>query len=288
MRGLGWFIRQPTALTDVRPKRAVVVQPCDALGNGPVWGVMRFLPVVVSSVHLTRVGPSTGSRQAVIVPDGCVDLLWTPGFEPWVAGPDTRPAPVTLPVETELVRVQLRTGWAGAALGVPIDQLIDQRVSLWECWRSDRTARDLRSQLDHESNPSAGATAIVQALAGRDMAGVRPAAAAVIDALGVGIRTAHLDEELRTRTVRRSFIAAVGYPPKTYELIQRFQRFMRHRDSCVPLAQLAVALGYSDQKHFSRDVRRFSGRTPAALLNEFSAVSVSFNTLVASWTRPTS
>jgi len=31
-----------------------------------------------------------------VVPDGAIDVMWAPGRRPWLAGPDTRPHPVSL------------------------------------------------------------------------------------------------------------------------------------------------------------------------------------------------
>jgi AraC-like DNA-binding protein len=53
-----------------------------------------------------------------------------------------------------------------------------------------------------------------------------------------------------------------------YQQVVRLQRFVQSADAGVPLAAAAAAAGYADQSHLTRDVRRFSGLTPAPLMQE--------------------
>ena len=70
------------------------------------------------------------------------------------------------------------------------------------------------------------------------------------------------------RHLRRIVVAEVGLPPKVYQQVVRLQRFVRAADAGVPLASAAAVAGYPDQPHLTRDVRRFSGLTPAPLIRE--------------------
>ena len=69
----------------------------------------------------------------------------------------------------------------------------------------------------------------------------------------------------------RLFRDQVGLPPKQVARIARFQRVVRavRRGSRVPWGDLAHQLGFSDQAHLSREVKRHTGLTPTA----FEAVS---------------
>jgi transcriptional regulator GlxA family with amidase domain len=60
------------------------------------------------------------------------------------------------------------------------------------------------------------------------------------------------------------FRRAVGITPKHYYRIKRFTAALRHLASAKPenLADLAVAVGYSDQSHLSREFREFAGIPP--------------------------
>lgn len=83
---------------------------------------------------------------------------------------------------------------------------------------------------------------------------------------------------LGRKQFERSFRSQVGVNPKEYARIVRFQRalaLMRSGES--GLGQIAFASGYSDQSHFIREFRKFSGRTPTALLKTTSVNSDLFS-----------
>ncbi|WP_439578253.1 helix-turn-helix domain-containing protein, partial [Elioraea sp.] len=60
-----------------------------------------------------------------------------------------------------------------------------------------------------------------------------------------------------------------GLPPRTLGRLIRFERAMARleRGEVTSLADLAAASGYADQAHLSREVRRFAGDSPRALLS---------------------
>ncbi len=69
------------------------------------------------------------------------------------------------------------------------------------------------------------------------------------------------------RRLRRRFVQAVGYGPATYLRVARLQRAIALAPHAPNLAALAVAAGYSDQAHLSRDCRALTGLTPRAYLH---------------------
>jgi transcriptional regulator GlxA family with amidase domain len=72
---------------------------------------------------------------------------------------------------------------------------------------------------------------------------------------------------LSGRTLQRRFAAAVGYPPKTFQRVARLQRLLAiARRSSAPLCDLAMATGFADQAHMTREVVALTGRTPGHLL----------------------
>ena len=86
------------------------------------------------------------------------------------------------------------------------------------------------------------------------------------------VRDLVADLGVSERTIRRRCNALFGYGPKTFARILRFQRFIAgaQRAGRLPLSALASVSGYADQAHLSREVRRLSGLTPAAILAQFA------------------
>jgi transcriptional regulator GlxA family with amidase domain len=77
----------------------------------------------------------------------------------------------------------------------------------------------------------------------------------------------HLDWS--KRRLHRRFTAALGYGPKTFQRVLRLQRTLAlagHSQGREPLAALALAAGYADQAHMSREVRALAGQSPRHLL----------------------
>jgi AraC-like DNA-binding protein len=70
------------------------------------------------------------------------------------------------------------------------------------------------------------------------------------------------------RQLHRRFFAALGYGPKLFQSVLRFQRFLYWiaRDS-HSLAHVAASVGYADQSHMTREVGRFTGDRPTAFLH---------------------
>lgn len=77
---------------------------------------------------------------------------------------------------------------------------------------------------------------------------------------------------LGKKQFEREFGSLVGINPKEYARIVRFQKALslmqNHSCKNVNLAQIAYASGYSDQSHFCREFRKFSGHSPAVLLKD--------------------
>ena len=86
------------------------------------------------------------------------------------------------------------------------------------------------------------------------------------------------------RQLHRRFCAAVGYGPKLFQSVLRFQRLL-HLAGRFPaglgLARLAAEAEYADQSHMTRDVRRFSGMPPSALLG-FAPCTLGMSELLGS------
>lgn len=200
-----------------------------------------------------------------VLPDGCMDLLWIDGRLS-VAGPDTRAYRPEPGFADRIAGIRFYPGTAPTFLGVPAHELRDARVDLADLWSPADLciASDL---IARASSPALGLEAIARWRAGRADA-IDPVVRFLVAALGSGSSVAAVAEELATgpRRLHRISLAAFGYGPKTLGRVLRLQRALALARGGMGLADVAVASGYADQAHLTRDVREFSGMSPMKLL----------------------
>jgi len=208
-----------------------------------------------ASAVLWHVPAAPESRRTRVLPDGCIDLLFTCG-ELVVAGPD-RTAHV-VDDDAGYLGLRFAPGTAPALLGVPAQELCDQRVPLSSLWPRVRAER----LTDEVITDPAGALARLAGQAAPDSLAVHVAGlldagwsiAATADAVGLSARQLH----------RRS-LPAFGYGPKTLARVLRLQRAVRLVQHGRPPAEVAARTGYVDQPHLSREVRALTGAGLSAL-----------------------
>jgi AraC-like DNA-binding protein len=220
-------------------------------------------------------GAAHGNPHGVL-PDGCVDIVWAPGSQPWIAGPDTSARPSALPTDTALAGIRFLPGVAAQILGAPVSELTDRSVPLSDLWPRD-AARSLKEQLDGARSVAQIIAALEQAILRRDWPPPDPAVRLTVleiqgrIALGMNCcGRASWNLPISGRQLRRRFVTAVGYGPKRFERIMRFQRFLRLADTVgrgLGLATLAAEAGYADQAHLSRECTSLAGCTPRRLMS---------------------
>ncbi|MFI6031048.1 AraC family transcriptional regulator [Amycolatopsis magusensis] len=225
-------------------------------------GVYRELPAsaplrsVVRCRWLSVSGQDEHEHGKRIVPDGCLDLI-AGGGRVFVAGPDTAAWRSETPAGTRLHGIRFRPGHAPRVLGVPADELRDQRIDLADLWGArgraftERVLNSPADLIDVVREPAAPDPVLDVVLARLDR-GV-PRVSAALTGLDLG-----------ARQFRRRFGAAVGYGPATYLRVARLQRAIALAEEVPDLATLAVGAGYADQAHLSRDCRELTGATPSA------------------------
>jgi hypothetical protein len=218
-------------------------------------------------------GAAQGKPEGVL-PDGCVDIVWAPGSQPWIAGPDTAARPSALPSGTALAGIRFLSGVAAQILGTPVSQLTDRSVPLSDLWPRE-AARSLQEELDGARGDAQIVAAFEQATLRRDWPPPDPAVRLTVleiqrrVALGTNCCGRSWNLPISGRQLRRRFVAAVGYGPKRFERIMRFQRFLRLADTLgrgQGLATLAAEAGYADQAHLSRECASLAGSSPRILL----------------------
>ena len=220
----------------------------------------RLAGAVVWSRVLSGAGPAVGP----VLPDGCMDLLWTEG-RLLVAGPDTR-AYVPGGVPGGWAGVRFYPGTAPAFLGVPAHELRDQRVDLADLWPASEVRR-LTARIDAAGDPG---SALEEVALGRAAAAQPPdpLLREVVAALNAGRPVGAVADELglSARQLHRRSLAAFGYGPKTLYRVLRLQRAIGLARGGVPFAETAVRAGFADQAHLARDVRELAGMPLRELL----------------------
>ena len=207
-----------------------------------------------------------------VLPDGCVDVLLM-NENPIVIGPWTRPFIANLAPGTNILGARICPGLASSLLGIPASELLNRSVPLVDLWGNTRTSEfgKIVDQRTVQARMSA-----MEALLLMRGATARPVDTAVCAAIEWIARHPHGRIEQLTqwlgvshRQIQRRFTIAVGYGPKLFQSVLRFQRLLHlASDEGVQgnLARFAVDADYADQAHMSREVKRFSGKQPRALL----------------------
>lgn len=206
-----------------------------------------------------------GAAPTRVLPDGCVDLLWTSRGGLLVAGPDRTAHLSGGGPARRWVGLRLPPGVGPAVLGVPAVELRDRRVPLADLW-GDRDVDRLAERA--EAAPAAVLTEIavarLRAAGGQDPLGVRVAAAL---AAGATVAAAAAEVGLDPRALHRRSRHLFGYGPKTLARILRMGRALALARAGTPLAEVAARCGYADQAHLTRDVRDLAGVPPTVLLS---------------------
>jgi AraC-like DNA-binding protein len=207
-----------------------------------------------------------------VLPDCCVDILLL-NDAPIVVGPWTESYVAPLPPRTKILGARCHPGFAPSLLGMPASELLNCIAPLSDVWGSEKTARFARlaDELALPARISAMESALLRYLA--DSSPVDKATSAAIRWIS---RHPHGRVEqlsqwlgLSSRQIQRRFTIAVGYGPKLFQSVLRFQRLLHvasNSSAQAKLVDLSAEAGYSDQAHMTREVQRFSGIPPSVSL----------------------
>jgi AraC-like DNA-binding protein len=209
------------------------------------------------------------SHTQRIVPDTCVDVIWS-GRRLSIAGPDTRARVAALDPGTHIVGVRLRPGVAGAVLGLPAGELRDESPDASEVFGRDETEA-LLAELHAGGDPHAILRRAIE-LRGERRAPdplVR-AAIAALDRPYARVDDVARSLGLSARQLQRRVTDAVGYGPKVLARILRFRRLqaLAAGPADAALVELALDAGYADQAHMTAEVTRLAGLSPVRFLKD--------------------
>jgi AraC-like DNA-binding protein len=241
----------------------------------PMDGYQQIRPIeafrcLVDAYWINQPGVA-GAEQSVL-PDGCIDLIYRGGADggqlfasalidrpvpisatsAWFVGVRFRPAMVRAildldPVECRDRNVPVR---AIAACFVALEERLAESASAEEAFVILKRAVDARlAQREGACTPRRVQEAVALLARGGDVH-------TIAHTLGLSERSLHRD------LVRWS-----GLAPKTLARILRMQRCLAAlRAGRMPLALLALRLGYADQAHMTRELKALAGVTPREIV----------------------
>jgi len=197
----------------------------------------------------------------------------------FIAGIMRDPIVVGLKGKVELIGISFKPGFAGKFLAVPVHELADQRIDLADIWKTDAdeiediliNMNDIRERIDYIDEYFLKCLTWTDEIDRRVEGSVdliyRSGGRVAIDAL----------EDLTglsARQLERKFQSDVGVGPKALSGIIRFKNALSViKDKKVSLIDIAYEKGYSDQAHFSREIKKFTGLSPSEIFkNKYSDV----------------
>ena len=224
-----------------------------------------------------------GAATHVVLPDGCVDLVVAISGRAstvWVYGTATQRTTLSTDPAERYLGVRFLPGQARHFLNMSAGELTDsaEQVSGHEAlglagapWFATGT-RDLFQSLD------ALLLGVLARRTPRRLALDRvlqrlhdtPHGSLTALAADCGLSRRQLERQCRTH---------VGVAPAQFAMIRRCHRVLSalsQTPAGLSLATLAAAAGYADQSHMTRELRRFTGLTPGALLRDGAGEDVAF------------
>ncbi|MGH3403581.1 MAG: helix-turn-helix domain-containing protein [Streptosporangiaceae bacterium] len=213
--------------------------------------------------------PGWSPRSLLLLPDGCVDIVWD-GNAITVVRPRATAVRHTLTNRKFAAGIRLRPGWAAHTLRTPIASL--PPLADMADIRSATEVSRFAEMLADEAEPMDSAHLLARWAEKIRPAGSLPDARLLhaIDLLSQpsSVGSAALQAGYSARELRRRFAEHVGLSPKRFQRVTRFQRFrslMAGPASPPAMAQAAAFCGYYDQAHLAHDCRVLACRTPTAL-----------------------
>jgi hypothetical protein len=173
-------------------------------------------------------------------------------------GPETRATVTAIPADTEFFGIVFKLGTFAPAM--PLARLVDRAVALPAARRNSVWFDGSCWEIPTPDN----ADVFVDRLVRQGIV--------VRDAVGADACRSDLDG-VSTRTLQRRVARATGLTRRTIRLIARAEAAVEALGKGVKAGDVALSLGYADQAHLIRSVKRFMGQTPAQVQGAHWSIS---------------
>ena len=225
-------------------------------------------------------GVSTGSADAII-PDGRVELIFHYGEPFWrqsatgvrerqptaiLVGQMVEPVVLAPDGPAGVAAIRLRPAASRTLLGFSLQEVSGRFVDLEAVFPS---VRRLRERLGEAPGDDGRILALEEWLIGMACPPPRQQVEAVVRAIVESSGRTPIDALARRagaslRHMERQFREDVGLTPKTFSRIVRLQAALRRVRQGFPLTDVALACGFYDQAHMTRDFRELASMSPGA------------------------
>lgn len=220
------------------------------------------------------------SKEINIVPDACIDLVFSygpAGMEAYAAGSVLQCKKFLIEGNREYFGVRFMPGYQPAGINVVLRDLIATRVNLCEIlidrentffqkmatqqdfYQRIRVFLEEYTKLEKKRSKPYGKEELVISVKNY-----------VYDSGGL-VRISELASKTgySERYINKVFIEQMGFPPKSFCRIIRFQRalWLLNYGVTGKMTDLAADLGYYDQSQFIKDFKQFCGITPKQYLD---------------------
>ena len=244
--------------------QVLVQTPCEALRPF----VKRFLVVESTTAHRDVHLPDTGLVAAFCFRGDCRLIGGAEAPQAAITGLWDTVRMHTHSRDHAAVIVSFTPTGAAALLRQPLEEFGNATVDL-DAVLGRRTGLDrLHDQLAGAAN-HAERIRLVEDLLLAQAGGARPdplvaAAVALIERTQAMMRIEELTRRigLSQSALERRFRRLVGASPRRFASLVRLQNVVRLREAGADLTTIAHAAGYSDQPHFIKDFKRFTGLSP--------------------------
>jgi AraC-like DNA-binding protein len=243
---------------------------------------------------------ATGDASAQrVLPDGCVEIIINLGARfirhdaaggaerqplELLVGPTTRHMTIAPSGAIQLVGVRFAPGGAVPFLSVAPEEVRDAAPSL------EDVASPLMGAVAERlaAAPSGTEGSVLDASLGARLAQARrltdQRVVASVRAARTSVQSLRVDAlmsltGLGARQLERTFRDHVGFGPKTFCRLVRFQRVVRAIEPGVRTswARVAAQHGYADQSHLAREFREFAGTNLTSYVRELHPMSDHFH-----------
>jgi AraC-like DNA-binding protein len=201
-----------------------------------------------------------------VLPDGCIDIVWTEGAGAQVVGANRTAFLVPLTLSVHVVGARMRPGCAPALLGIAAEEVLDARVPVADLLANAGARLEVALAESRDPVGTLHAELIARALRAQLPDPLVRAAVAGLDRSEVSISGLARELGVSDRGLRRRISSSVGYGPRRLARVLRLGRALEAARAGGELARVAYEAGYADQAHFANDCRALAGVPPSIVL----------------------